>query len=36
MDPTFVWGEICTKIKGSEHAHKNFDKFLNYSSYQNI
>ncbi|CAD8158245.1 unnamed protein product [Paramecium octaurelia] len=33
FDPTLVWSEICTKIKGHETSHEYPNKYMNYENY---
>ncbi|CAD8159005.1 unnamed protein product [Paramecium pentaurelia] len=33
FDPTLVWSEICTKIKGHETSHEYPDKYMNFENY---
>lgn len=33
LDPSLIWAEICTKIKGHETSHEYPDKYMNYDNY---
>lgn len=33
FDPSLVWAEICTKIKGHEASYQSFKKYMNQGTY---
>ncbi|CAD8089119.1 unnamed protein product [Paramecium sonneborni] len=33
FDPTLIWSEICTKIKGHETSHEYPEKYMNFENY---